>query len=302
MQYFIYAVLLIVIYFVLLAAAVAYKVIYPKKRTIEILERDFELYQKHIGWFEELNKENMQIKSRFGYEISSIYIKNPKETQNTMIICHGVTMLKESMIHYVRMFLELGYNAVVIDHRAHGQSGGKTVSYGYFEKYDLAEVIKWTRQKTSGKIGLMGESMGAGISMQTLELEEVDFIIEDCGYSSFDEQIKYALRNKKYAPLYPVYNFARFFVKVFGKYDLEKVSPVSVISRTQIPVMIIHGDNDKYVPFYMADIIYNSLKTEQKMKYYAKDSRHACSFYDNPEEYKNQVKNFLVKFDLPVDA
>ncbi len=302
MQYIIYALIAIAIYFIFLGAMVTKMVVYPKKRTMDDLERDFKLYLDNKQWYNHLEKEQLFIQSEFGYGINTTFIENPDKTDNTIIVCHGVTMLHEGVSHYIRMFMELGYNVVAIDHRAHGKSGGKTVSYGYYEKHDLAKVIDWTRDKTKGKIGLFGESMGAGISMQTLAIRDVDFIIEDCGYSSFDEQIKHQLRTKKYAPLYPVYSIARLFIKIVGKYDLNEISPQKAMSETKIPVMIIHGDKDNYVPFYMADILYNSLKTEHKMKYYAKDSRHACSYYDYPEEYKQKVVEFLRMADLPCKA
>ena len=60
----------------------------------------------------------------------------PYDTKKWVIICHGVTENKVNSIKYANVFIKLGFNAVVYDHRRHGESGGKTSSYGHYEKYE----------------------------------------------------------------------------------------------------------------------------------------------------------------------
>ena len=48
---------------------------------------------------------------------------------------------------YARMFEHLGFNAVVYDHRRHGESEGKTTSYGHYEKLDLQKVVQAIREE-----------------------------------------------------------------------------------------------------------------------------------------------------------
>lgn len=284
-----------------LGLAVCIKVLYPQMKSLESLERhriDDNLYD--INWYNRLEKHEFALKSKYGYDLHMTYIKNAVPTEHTIIICHGVTMRTEGVIKYLDMFIKNGYNALFIDHRAHGRSGGKNVGYGYYERHDLAKAIQWTKNKHTGKVGLIGESMGASIAMQTLLVASVDFVIADCGYSDFAEEVKHQLRSMKSVPLYPTYQFTRFFIWLLGGYDVAKVSAVEAVRASDVPILLIHGDKDEYVPYYMMDIIYRNIKSQRKMKYIAVGSEHAFAYQDNPIKYQKQVVAFLQKYSLYV--
>ena len=294
----VFAVLLFL--FIGLSLKATMRILYPKMKTEEYFKEMLEKYKAYDKeWYDNIDKEEFFINSQFGYNIHLTYVKNPIETPHTVIICHGVTSRTDGVIKFLNMFIKNGYNALFIDHRAHGKTGGKKVSYGCFERYDLAKAIQWVKEQNDGKIGMIGESMGAGILMQTLLVEKVDFIIEDCGYSSFDEEVRHRFRRSRYVPVFPTYQFTRFFVWLFGGYDIKKASPVEALKKTDIPVMIVHGDQDDYVPFYMSSIIYNAVKSRHKTLYAAKGSKHACSYEDHPKEYEMKVYEFLKTCNMP---
>lgn len=290
----------ILLYFIGIGAYTTNNVLYPKMKTDEYFEdirNKYNSYEKK--WYEDLGKEEFKIKSRYGYDINFTYIPNDTPSEHTIIICHGVTVRSEAVIKYLNMFLKNGYNALFIDHRAHGKTGGKHVSYGYYEKYDLQTAIKWVKDNHTGKIGLIGESMGAGICMQTVAIEKVDFLIEDCGYSSFEEELKHQYRGSRLSPVYPAFWITRLFIRLVARYDLKKVSPVEALKQVDIPILVVHGQEDDYVPFYMASTIYESIKSKDKMMYVAKGTKHALSYEDHPIEYQNKVYEFLKGADMP---
>ena len=290
----------ILLYFIGIGVYTANNILYPKMKADEYFEdvrNKYTAYSKE--WYNRLEKEEFQIKSIYGYDINLTYIPNEIPSEHTIIICHGVTVRSKAVIKYLNMFLKNGYNALFIDHRAHGKTGGKHVSYGFYEKYDLKEAIQWVKKRHTGRIGLIGESMGAGISMQTVSIEKVDFLIEDCGYSTFEEELKHQFRLSKHAPVYPSYYFARLFIRILGGYDLKKVSPVEALRSVDIPVLVVHGEEDDYVPFYMSSKIYNSIASKDKMLYVAEGTGHALSYEEHPIEYQNQVYAFLKSIDMP---
>lgn len=58
---------------------------------------------------------------------------------------------------------EKGWNAMMVDQRAHGESQGKTITFGTKERYDVLDWVNWAVRRfgEDQEIYLVGVSMGA---------------------------------------------------------------------------------------------------------------------------------------------
>jgi fermentation-respiration switch protein FrsA (DUF1100 family) len=218
-----------------------------------------------------------------------------------MIFCHGVTVNRLTSIKYAKLFLKRGFNAILYDARRHGKSGGKTTSYGYYEKYDLAAVVRWVKERFGQKIllGIHGESMGAATLLQYAGLVEdgADFYIADCPFSDFSEQLLHILKRDHHLPRWPILSIARLFLKIRDGYSPDEASPRLGIRNIDHPVLFIHSRNDTYVPVRMTEELYRE-KPDRKMLFLAENGGHACSYPDNPQAYEQALDRFLEKFVL----
>ena len=62
-----------------------------------------------------------------------------------------------------------------------------------------------------------------------------------------------------------VYPFIRLGAKLFGHFNLEETSPVKAMETCKIPVILLHGDEDAFVPFEMSEQIYAACKTAKRL-------------------------------------
>ena len=108
-----------------------------------IKERELKAKRYDENWYNNCDKIALNVESPNDYTISAILLR-PLKTSNTIIICHGVTENKINSIRYARLFERLGFNSVIFDHRRHGESGGKTTSFGHYEKFDLQATFQNT--------------------------------------------------------------------------------------------------------------------------------------------------------------
>lgn len=259
----------------------------------EILSKRFDEY-----WYETVRKDDMWIESPNGYRLKAVFLK-PLETTRTVIICHGVTENKINSMKYARLFERLGFNSVVFDHRRHGDSGGKTTSFGYYEKSDLKAIVQAVRERIGKRalLGIHGESMGAATAILyagTYE-DEVNFLVADCSFSDFTEQILHMLRLETPLRTAMVIRIGNLFLKMRDGYSTNLVSPREVVKNITIPVLFIHSMEDDFILPYMTEELYEAKVGDKMLKLFLKGA-HAKSYNENPIQYELTVQEFLGRF------
>ncbi|WP_153731368.1 alpha/beta hydrolase [Sporosarcina obsidiansis] len=273
---------------------------------LKIKDSEFILQRETIAkrfdhqWFETVRKDDIWIPSPNGYNLRAIFLR-PLDTTRTVVICHGVTENKVNSIKYARLFERLGFNSVIFDHRRHGDSGGKTTSFGYYEKIDLKAVVSAVRNRVGKRalVGIHGESMGAATTLLyagTYE-DEADFYISDCPFSDFSEQLMHIIRTEMPIRTSMSLRVANLFLKIRDGYTSAAVSPREVIKYIDKPVLFIHSLEDTFILPHMTEELY-ALKEGDKMIKLFEKGAHAKSYNDNPQEYLQTVKTFLNRFRL----
>lgn len=260
-----------------------------------ILKREVLANRFDEKWYEAVEKETLWIQSKNGYLLNAIFLK-PLDTTQTVIICHGVTESKVNSFKFARLFERLGFNSVIYDHRRHGESGGKTTSFGYYEKSDLQAIVQYIRKKISkdALLGIHGESMGAAtiiLYAGTYE-DEADFHIVDCPFSDFTEQVLHVLRRETPFRSMTVLRIANLFLKLRDGYTFNLISPKEVVGNISKPMLFIHSLEDTFILPYMTEELYEK-KTGPKMLKLFDKGEHARAFNKNPKQYEETVKEFL---------
>jgi len=271
-----------------------------KKEDSFILNREINAKRFDEEWFKVVRKSEKWIESPNGYPVKAIFLE-PLDTSNFVVICHGVTENKINSVKYARLFERLGFNSVVYDHRRHGDSGGKTTSFGHYEKMDLQAVVKAVNDFAGegSIVGIHGESMGAATTILyagTLE-DHADFYIADCAFSDFTEQLMYLM--KKETPLRTslAIKLADVFLRVRDGYSMKLVSPREAVINIEKPVLFIHSNPDDFILPQMTKELYELKPGPKQIKLF-ESGAHAQSFNQNPEEYEKTIAEFLFTYNL----
>lgn len=208
------------------------------------------------------NRKEWQQTSTDGLKLSAIYLP-ATDSHKTAIVAHGYMGNAETMANYAKMFHDLGYNVLVPDARGHGKSEGDYIGFGWHERKDY---VKWIDQvlETNGQseeIVLYGISMGATTVMMTSGESlptNVKAIIEDCGYSSVNEELAYQLNELFSLPPFPLIQVTSLMTKIRAGYFFGEADAIKQLEKNQLPMLFIHGDADTFVPYEMLDKVYQA--------------------------------------------
>ncbi|MGL9893204.1 MULTISPECIES: alpha/beta hydrolase [Enterococcus] len=245
------------------------------------------------------NRKEWQQTSADGLKLSAIYLP-ATDSHKTAIVAHGYMGNAETMANYAKMFHDLGYNVLVPDARGHGKSEGDYIGFGWHERKDY---VKWIDQvlETNGQseeIVLYGISMGAATVMMTSGEPlptNVKAIIEDCGYSSVNEELAYQLNELFSLPPFPLIQVTSLMTKIRAGYFFGEADAIKQLEKNQLPMLFIHGDADTFVPYEMLDKVYQATNGP-KEKYIVPGAEHAKAYSIDPENYQKTVSSFLEKY------
>lgn len=245
-------------------------------------------------------KKEARIRSPYGYDLFAIY--HPCENaQKTVVISHGITWSLYGSVKYAALFRKRGYNVLLYDLRNHGRSGGSNTTFGFYEKYDLKAVVDWAiaRLGPDGKVGTLGESLGAGTTLQHAAIDaRIAFAIADCSFSDLTELFNYRLKQEYHLPAFPLLNVASLISGFLTGMRFETISPIRAMSKIETPILFIHGKEDRYIRPEMSVALYNAKTHGPRQLYLAPNAGHAQSLSKNRVEYDQQVGEFLQSIGL----
>lgn len=227
-----------------------------------------------------------------GYEVNN-------DTDKWAIVIHGYGGHGVLMSGEAKIFYDLGYNVIIPDLRGCGESEGDAIGMGWLDRHDIINWIDYIIEKDkNSQIVLYGVSMGgATVMMTTGETlpKNVKCAIEDCGYSSVNDEFAVQLNKLFGLPEFPVITSASFVSTIRAGYNFTEASSVEQVKKSVTPTLFIHGDEDDFVPFEMLDVVYSQANCP-KQKLVIKGAGHVESSSKAKNIYWNTVENFLRKY------
>jgi hypothetical protein len=249
--------------------------------------------------FAALPKEEVWIDAPGGYPLYGLYIPADESpgggVSKTVIIAHGITATLYHGVKYLWPYRKRGFNVLLVEHRNHGRSGGTTTTYGYYEKHDIKAWVDYVKARNGEAelVGTHGESMGAAIVLQHAAIDRrVAFVVADCPYASAKEEFAYRLKAEYRLPGWILIPLASWITKLRSGFGYGEASPIESIRELTIPVFLIHGSADTYIPPEASIKLYRA-KPQPKKLWLAPDARHAGSWATHPEAYDAHIGEFL---------
>lgn len=257
-------------------------------RTMTQPRKEYLLAQPH---------EDIYRESEDGLRLHATYF--PGKDKKKLVICfHGYT--SQGMNDYIGLsdyYLKHGFGMLLVDERAHGKSEGEYIGFGYKDRMDALIWMKWAIEECGKEVQLLlhGTSMGGATVLMASSLDipkQVKGIVSDCAFTSPKEVFGHVLRSMYHLPAFPMLQIADWINKKRAGYGLNDCNAAEEVKHAKVPILLIHGTADTFVPCYMCDEIYENCASPKK-KLLIEGAAHAESYYKETKLYEEALDDFI---------
>ena len=204
--------------------------------------------------------EKVRILTEDNLELLAWYHKKNIKKYKTILYLHGNAGSLENRIHKINHFDDMNVNFLLIAWRGFSGNKGKPNEEGLYK--DATASINWLNERgiKEENIIIYGESLGTAIATEIAQNKNYAGVILESPFTSM-----IAAAKSKY-PIFPI----KLLLK--DKYESDKK-----IKNIKSPILIMHGEIDNIVPFWMGKKMFE-LANEPKYSYFSKYDNHMMEF------------------------
>ena len=233
----------------------------------------------------ESNYTENYIESSDGLNLHAYMINQNESNDKWAIVVHGYGGSGKLML--------------IPDLRGHGKSEGEYIGMGWKDRLDIINWINFIiKGNSNSKIVLHGTSMGAATVLMASGEDlpsNVKAIIADCAYTSIWDAFNYELETYLKLPSSYILNVTNIVTQLKAGYSLREGSTLDAVKKSTVPILYIHGDSDKFVPYSMMNELYNATNSP-KEKLTVEGAEHANSDLVAPFLYWLTIEDFIEQY------
>jgi len=212
------------------------------------------------------------------------------ERRGTLVYLHGMADNRGSGVGVFDRFRRRGFDVIAYDSRAHGESGGTSTTYGFFEKHDLRRVIDTL---DPGPIVLVGSSLGAAVALQmAAEDSRISAVVAAEPFSDLRTVVT------ERAPFFFSHDTigrALELAEQKAQFVVEQVNPATAARTITAPVLLVHGEADTDTPPDHSRRVFDALAGPKRLLL-VPGARHNESLQGNAwEEIERWLDAVLVR-------
>ena len=248
------------IYYSLIFVLVVYLVI---TLSIYFFQRDLLYYPSENNYYGDkltVSVDEVKIKTKDNIELLGWHHKKDSQNYKTILFLHGNAGSLENRIHKINHFENMDINFLIIAWRGFSGNKGKPTEKGLYD--DARSAVRWLEKEGVMKkdIVIYGESLGTGVATEIVQNNNFAGLILESPFTSMVDAAKNVY------PYFPI----RLLLK--DKYESDKK-----IKNLKSPILIMHGEADKIVPFWMGKKMYE-LANEPKYSYFPEKDNHMMEY------------------------
>lgn len=223
------------------------------------------------------------------------WIMQVPNAKGTVAMFHGHGGKKSGVLKEAYSFQQMGYNTLLLDFRAHGNSEGNTCTIGYDEAEDVKLAYDYLQQQGEKNIVLWGISLGAATITKAINDYNIapQKIILEMPFGSLPDAVagRVKIMGLPPQPLASMLTFWGGTINGFWAYNLK---PINYAKKIKCPVLLQRGTNDPRVTLAETKEIFDNITAQKKWVEYSESSHESLCTKEN-NKWVTEVSAFLQK-------
>jgi uncharacterized protein len=246
--------------------------------------------------------EDFDVRAADGALLRGWKVGSAKPNGNWVLVFHGVADNRVGVVGQAQLLLQAGYGVVMMDARAHGASDGPMATYGWLERNDSKAVVDALETTEHPRhLFALGESMGAGIALQSAAIEpRIEAVVAEASFASLREA-SYDYAGLQRYPLLGMTLLAPgawtmlYHGEIAAGFPAREVSPEKAVAARPFPVLLICDAEDTVLPCRHTKRIYGTARGPKQMWVVARAFHTAALGYE-PAEFRRRILEFFATY------
>ena len=197
--------------------------------------------------------------------------------KGTIFLLHGIASCKATMLNTAKLLASFGFNSVIYDSRANGESGGINCTFGFYEQKDLSAYIDSTQSRypNSAPYGALGNSLGASVLIQTMAKDKrIVCGIAESPFANLRDIIRDYFSRMFYLRINWIPDKALEYSEKIANFSVDSVAPSKSAKNIIQPIMIVHGLRDEHISYKYGKEVFDNIKSNEKVWYPIEAGEH----------------------------
>jgi len=217
-------------------------------------------------------------------------------SKGTVIIFHGYSGQKASMLDKAEAFLSLGYSTLLVDFMGSGGSEGNQTTIGFYEAQEVKSAFDYMKNTGEKNIILFGTSMGAAAIMKAQKdyAMPASALILECPFGTMLETVQARFKAMK-VPAFPMAQLLVLWGGLENKFNAFSHNPAEYAAYIHCPVLLLYGEKDIDVSLKETNEIFENLKGKRELQTFPL-SGHENYLTRYKEKWTENVLEFLRRY------
>ncbi len=222
-----------------------------------------------------------------------------ENARGTFLLLHGWSgSVERDFCCILSVYHNMGMNLLMADQRAQNKSGGRYMTFGVKESRDAAHWVRYHNEHFGAcPLIIDGISMGASSALMAMEHElpnNVRGIIADSGFTSPWDIIAQVAKQSARVPAFPLIYATALWCKLLAGYDPKKHTTIEAMKKSRLPVLLLHGIEDNFVPYTMSKEAYDAYEGEKEILL-VEGAGHGMSYLTDRQRCTKVLNGFINK-------